>query len=566
MSNGSSLGAVRPFVNGQQQNGQSENPAFERLAAYLAEVHQAPRNEKPKPPPANLPIPRVKGRDILFRLLDVIADPDRPITYRHLNEFLASFMLANESDGQALIDSIRSHMGRGQFCFPSEDMVKSHRRRIKRYGHALPNGLQLGGFLKKADVERMRDTLHYDDKATAGFDHYAPSHQLARKPPEPVPTVGKPKPPKATKAKPAAAKATEKPAKGRRNAVADMAEEKAARSEEKPAKHVETFAKHFDWVNKIKAKPAARMILSEIIRNACGCPFTWVGNVHLGNAAQLSTRQVRRYLVKLETDGHITIRDYKGTWCKTGRIIFVNRLAQSAGMDPASIAIPEGRTEFWKFRARFNGQNKPKKPKAHTTTKAGIKADMSDYIKGSECPPGYDINVIRRDKGFSAPIGAEKTHSPNVDSTSPPRGVLPPSGVEGGAEPAPSATPAPKSEHEAAKAKATKTTRPPMDWPERNLPTVERESALARMVRLGRVTHLHPRWLDGLACWVVRHRTIDGQKVYIEPKVTPDGWIENTCDAVVVLLDGPADRRISQADFVSLLRAGPIVVPNPNGT
>ena len=348
--------------------------------------------------------------------------------------------------------------------------------------------------------------------------------------------------------------------------VADMADEKAAKATEKPAKAVDTFAKLYDWIGKLEISATARIVMVEIVRNAHGAPFSWVSSKTLEERAQVQKRQIRRILRSLEKAGHITVRPIP--YLSTQRLIFVNHEAELAGIDPKSIALPENSDAFWKsFLPRFKRQDKPKS-KATTTSK--IKAKMTPYrgasYRGSSVTGGEVIHAPRRDKGFSAPIGAEKTHTVGTVSTSPPRGVLPLPPVEVSAEPAPSATPAPKSEHEAAKAKAAKPTRPPMDWPERNLPTVNRESALARMVRLGRITHLHPRWLDGLACWVVRHRTIDGQAVYLPPKSMDDGWIVNTCDTVIVPLIDPENRRISQAKFVELLRAGPIIAPNPNGS
>lgn len=557
MSNGSSHRAVGPFVNGQQQNGQSEHQAFAQLAEYLAGVNRAIQSREPIPPvPPNLSIPRVRGRDILFRMLDAIGQGTG-----RADEFLGSFMYANESAGKALYDAIQSRRTSNIVLFhEAETLAKSFRLRTKRYGHPMPDGVQYD-MRSKADVERIRDSLHFDDAATKAFEHYVPTAEVARKPPEPIPTRdgGKPtaKPAKATKA-------TAKPA---RKAVADMGDEKSAKTDEKPAKAVEPFAKLFGWIGKLKVSSTAKLVLAEVINHSQGCPFTWVGNKALANTVGKSDRQVSRVLKKLDEDGHITVRAYGGTWCKTQRIIFVNRLAESAGIDPKTIGLPEGRREFWAFRARFNGQNKPKKPKRVVTTTAGIKADNPESValySATKMSGGHDIHVARKDKGFSAPKGAEKTHTPIVVSTSPPKGVLPPTGVEETTKPAPSAKPVPGSEHAAVEAKKVSTARPPMDWPERNLPTVNRESELARMVRLGRVTHLHPRWLDGLACWVVRRRKIDGQDVFLPPKSMDDGWIVNTVDTVVVPLIDPENRRVSQDEFRRLIAAGPMVAPDQN--
>lgn len=557
MSNGSSHQAVRPFVNGQQQNDRSDNQAFAQLAEYLAEVYRASQSRKPIPPvPPNLPIPRVRGRDILFRMLDAIGDG-------RAAEFLGSFMYANESAGKALFEAIQSHRTSDVVMYGNApSLAQSFRLRAKRYGHPKPNGVQYD-MESKADVERIRDTLHFDDAATKSFDHYVPSAEIARKLPEPIPTrdngKAKPKPGKP-------AKATQPNRKA--ESVADMAEESAG-PKEKPAKAAETFAKLFGWIGKLKVSSTAKLVLAEVINRTQGCPFTWVGNKALANTVGKSDRQILRVLTSLQSDGHVTLRAYRGTWCKTQRIIFVNRLAESAGIDPKTIGIPEGRKEFWAFRARFNGHGKPKKPKRVVTTTAGIKADNPESVvlySKSPVSGGYDIYVERKEEGFSVPNGTEKTHTPIVVSTSPPKGVLPPTGVEENAEPVLSAKPVPKSEHAAVEAKKVSTARPPMDWPERNLPTVNRESALAKIVRRNQVTHIHPQWLDGLACWAVRimHDT-DGRTLYAEPKFTHDGWIDARAGCAIVPLIDSDNRRISQDEFRTRLSSGPpMFAPNPD--
>jgi hypothetical protein len=499
--------------------GAVQNVNFDDLAEYLAELDSANNYA----PPGLLQIPPVKGRDILFRMLENLARGQVGVG-RHerlhfrASHYLAAFMVVNESAGQLLLKAIRAKKNNHSFGIV-EDLARGHRLRIKRYGHVRPNGIQ--HCEKKARTELIRDTFHYDDKASARYESYTPSASISRKSMDPPPTVGK----------------AETPGKA------------ATTKRLTPAEPVEgagqnTFTKIPDWVNKIQAKPTDRMILAEIIRNACGCPFTWVGNTHLGEVTQLSTRQVRRYLIRLEAEGHITIRNYRGTWCKSGRIIFVNRLAASAGVDPVSVTIPEGRSDFWKFRARFGGQNKQKK----TQNKTGNHEKVSCYIRGTKRLGGYDTFDPRRDKGFSASKEAEKNHTGVIVSTSPPEGVLPLPPVE---------------KTNTDPTKTVRQTRPSMRWPEDNLPVNNRESILAKMVRQGRVTHLHPKWLDGLACWVVRWREMEGKKVYLEPKLTHDQWIENTADAVVVPLIGPDNRYISQSEFISLLRAGPIVAPDP---
>jgi len=273
-------------------------------------------------------------------------------------------------------------------------------------------------------------------------------------------------------------------------------------------------------------------------------------------------------LRSLESAGHITIRPIP--YLATQRLIFVNHQAELAGIDPKSIPLPENKDAFWKsFLPRFKRQDKTKlktkstktsKIKAETTHYRGAKMTPyreGDSYRGSSMTGGEVIHARRIDKGFFPPQGGKKTHTVVTVSTSPPKGVLPLPTVEESAEPTPSATPALQSERDIVKAKATKPTRPSMDWPERNLPTVERESALARLVRQGRVTHVHPRWLDGLACWAVKIvRLEDGRELYVEPKMTDDGWYVNRGACSIVPLIGPDNRRINQDEFRRLLRKG----------
>lgn len=395
MSNGSDFRADRPTETGQGQGTQTQE--FEPLAEYLAEVYTAFRSCKTiPPPPPNLPIPRVPGRDILFRTIDAIG---QSIKSHHFHEFLGSFMYANVSAGKILHDAIKSRLGsRGAYFFGPKEIAQSHRLRAKRYGYPMPVGLQYGGSgWKKADVERVRDTLHYDDAATKAYDHYVPSAEFTRKPPEPISSRadgkakagrpdqhnknenvilirgGNPKPAKAARAakldgKPKPAKATKakagpKPGKAARAAKPD------GKAEPKPAKAAVPFAKLFGWIGKLKISSTAKLVLAEVINHSQGCPFTWVGNKALAESVGKSSRQIPRILKSLEAAGHVTVRTYGGTWCKTQRLIFVNRLAESAGIDPKAVGLPEGRKEFWIFRARFNGQDKPTKPKRMATAK-----------------------------------------------------------------------------------------------------------------------------------------------------------------------------------------------------
>lgn len=354
-----------------------------------------------------------------------------------------------------------------------------------------------------------------------------------------------------------------------------MAVEKSARTKEKPAKAVDTFAKMFDWIGKLKIPASRRLILAELARAGHDCPaMTWVGNTALAEKTGVLRRQVQRTLKLLESGGYITIRNYRSDWCVTQRVIFINRFAERAEVDPKAINLPPDQSEFFRLKAsiriKLESAKKAAKPTKAVTANAigchtGHPIGESKNAIGCHTGPSGDVlHDTRRDNGFSVPNGTEKTHTPNVVSTSPPKGVLPPPGVEGKAKPTPSAKPVPKSEHAAVEAKKVSTARPPMDWPERNLPTVNRESALARMVRTGRVTHLHPRWLDGLACWVVRCRKIDGQDVFLPPKSMDDSWIVNTADAVVVPCIDSENRRVSQAEFCRLLANGHLVAPDPD--
>ena len=107
--------------------------------------------------------------------------------------------------------------------------------------------------------------------------------------------------------------------------------------------------------------------------------------------------------------------------------------------------------------------------------------------------------------------------------------------------------------------------RPPIDWPVKNLPEVNRETALATKVRRKQITHIHPDWLiKNMSCWVARAKSTDGETFYNPPKFTDDGWIEITGDTVVVPLIDSNNRRISQEEFSNQLMTGGFKAPDRN--
>jgi hypothetical protein len=92
--------------------------------------------------------------------------------------------------------------------------------------------------------------------------------------------------------------------------------------------------------------------------------------------------------------------------------------------------------------------------------------------------------------------------------------------------------------------------RPAMDWPDRNFPETEKELFLQKYVSGRRVTHVHPKWLEKLNCWIVKRRMVDGKVQYETHPLTEDGWYEVCSYSEIVRLLNEQGVRISQADFI----------------
>ena len=92
--------------------------------------------------------------------------------------------------------------------------------------------------------------------------------------------------------------------------------------------------------------------------------------------------------------------------------------------------------------------------------------------------------------------------------------------------------------------------RPAMDWPDRNFPETGKELFLQKYVRGRRVTHVHPKWLEKLNCWIVKRRMVDGKVQYETHPLTEDGWYEVCSYSEIVRLLNEQGVRISQADFI----------------
>ena len=96
--------------------------------------------------------------------------------------------------------------------------------------------------------------------------------------------------------------------------------------------------------------------------------------------------------------------------------------------------------------------------------------------------------------------------------------------------------------------------RPAMDWPDRNFPETEKELFLQKYVSGQRVTHVHPKWLEKLNCWIVRRRMVDGKMQYETHPLTEDGWYKVDLHSEIVPLLNEQGVRISQADFIQGLK------------
>ena len=92
--------------------------------------------------------------------------------------------------------------------------------------------------------------------------------------------------------------------------------------------------------------------------------------------------------------------------------------------------------------------------------------------------------------------------------------------------------------------------RPAMDWPDRNFPETEKELFLQKYVSGQRVTHVHPKWLEKLNCWIVKRRMVDGKRQYETHPLTEDGWYKVCSYSEIVPLLNEQGVRISQADFI----------------
>ena len=92
--------------------------------------------------------------------------------------------------------------------------------------------------------------------------------------------------------------------------------------------------------------------------------------------------------------------------------------------------------------------------------------------------------------------------------------------------------------------------RPAMDWPDRNFPETGKELFLQKYVSGRRVTHVHPKWLEKLNCWIVRRRMVDGKVQYETHPLTEDGWYKVCSYSEIVRLLNEQGERISQADFI----------------
>ena len=92
--------------------------------------------------------------------------------------------------------------------------------------------------------------------------------------------------------------------------------------------------------------------------------------------------------------------------------------------------------------------------------------------------------------------------------------------------------------------------RPAMDWPDRNFPETEKELFLQKYVSGQRVTHVHPKWLEKLNCWIVKRRMVDGKMQYETHPLTEDGWYKVCSYSEIVPLLNEQGVRISQADFI----------------
>ncbi len=107
------------------------------------------------------------------------------------------------------------------------------------------------------------------------------------------------------------------------------------------------------------------------------------------------------------------------------------------------------------------------------------------------------------------------------------------------------------------------TSRPAMDWPERNLPGTGKEAALAKKVEHRQLSHVHPSWMIRMGCWIVKVRKVDGKRFYEQQDLTPDGWFEVASMTEIVPLINSESKRISQACFIEILASGGFFASDP---
>ena len=318
----------------------------------------------------------------------------------------------------------------------------------------------------------------------------------------------------------------------------------------------DTFAKLYDWIAQLPISASRRLLLSELVRYTHGRCFTWVGNSLLGTRLSVLPRQIQKQLKELENAQLITIREYRKSWCKTQRIIFVNRLAEKAGADP-QMELPTNRQEFFRLTCASKHNSSIDRP-------IGCPAEPKTDDGSIGCPVGYEGDVqqdTRRDKKDFLPLKRQrKSLSGQGTNHRWPEGRGSAKADKTKAEDSQSAQ---ISEAELVRQSQSKPSRPPLDWPLKNLPETNREAALAKKVSRKQVTHLHPDWLKKMGCWVVRVKSTDGGNFYHQPKFLADGFIEVTTDTEVVPLIDSQNRRVSQAEFIyQLMAIGSIKVPD----
>lgn len=324
--------------------------------------------------------------------------------------------------------------------------------------------------------------------------------------------------------------------------IVQMPESVASADKPEPTKkEPDRFAKLHDWVMRLPVSLPRRVLLAELMRAGCGRVFTWAGNGSLAAALGVLPRQVQKQLKALEKDGYITIRRYSKSWCKTQRLIFVNRMAELAGIDPM-LELPLTYKELMIATASVKPKAKPKKQKLRTASLKSTKSHIG-------CPVGRSEDVqedTRRDNDSGLSLKRQNPeYGDAVRDTFRPEGGVP-------------VRPAVLTEAELVEqAKRDKSTsRPAIDWAEKNLPLANAEPELAKIVRRGQITHIHPQWLKGRNCWMVRVNRLSETPVYMTPKITHDGWFQVTTDSAIVPLINSENRMVNQAKFAQLIQAG----------